>query len=129
MTVMPGIIDVHAHIQFSRAGKVMPKDYAYKLWLVHGITTIRDPGSMEGIDTIVAHARLSADNKISAPTIIPYAVAGANTPDEAHALVRRLKHIICDACRHHGNMRIVIPGERRTAIALSRHRRIPIIGK
>jgi len=91
MTVMPGIIDVHAHIQFSRAGKVMPKDYAYKLWLVHGITTIRDPGSMEGIDTIVAHARLSADNKISAPTIIPYAVAGANTPDEAHALVRRLK--------------------------------------
>jgi len=69
----------------------MPKDYVYKLWLAHGITTVRDPGSTEGIDTIVAHARLSAENKIAAPTIIPYAVAAANTPDEAHALVRRLK--------------------------------------
>jgi imidazolonepropionase-like amidohydrolase len=90
MTVMPGIVDAHAHIQFSRGGKAMPKDYAYKLWLAHGITTIRDPGSTEGIDTIVAHAKLSAENKISAPTIMPYAVAGANAPDEAHALVRRL---------------------------------------
>jgi imidazolonepropionase-like amidohydrolase len=91
MTVMPGIIDVHGHIQFSRGGKAMPKDYVYKLWLAHGITTVRDPGSTEGIDTIVAHAKLSAENKIAAPTIIPYAVAAANTPEEAHALVRRLK--------------------------------------
>jgi imidazolonepropionase-like amidohydrolase len=91
MTVMPGIIDVHGHIQFSRGGKAMPKDYVYKLWLAHGITTIRDPGSTEGIDTIVAHAKLSAENRIAAPTIVPYAVAAANTPDEAHALVKRLK--------------------------------------
>jgi imidazolonepropionase-like amidohydrolase len=91
MYVMPGIIDVHAHIQFSRAGQQMPKDYAYKLWLGHGITTIRDPGSTEGIDTIVAHAKLSAANKIAAPTIVPYAVAGANSPEEARALVRRLE--------------------------------------
>src|ERR1044071_1988354 len=41
--------------------------------------------------SIVAHAKLSAENKIAAPTIMPYAVAGANTPDEAHALVKRLK--------------------------------------
>src|SRR4029450_10579301 len=33
MTVMPGIVDVHAHIQFNRGGKAMPKDYAYKLAL------------------------------------------------------------------------------------------------
>jgi imidazolonepropionase-like amidohydrolase len=91
MTVMPGIVDVHGHIQFSRGGKAMPKDYVYKLWLAHGITTVRDPGSTEGIDTIVAHARLSAENRISAPTIVPYAVAAANTSDEAHALVKRLK--------------------------------------
>ncbi|HEU4564114.1 MAG TPA: amidohydrolase family protein [Gemmatimonadaceae bacterium] len=91
MTVMPGIIDVHGHIQFSRAGKTMPKDYVYKLWLAHGITTIREPGSGEGIDTVVAHARLSAENRISAPTIIPYATAQANTPAEARELVRQLK--------------------------------------
>ena len=91
MTVMPGIIDMHAHIQFSRASKAMPKDYVYKLWLAHGITTIREPGSGEGIDTTVAHAKLSAENKIAAPTIIPYATAAANSVAEARTLVRRLK--------------------------------------
>src|SRR5664279_4203493 len=91
MYVMPGIIDVHSHIQFSRAGIAMPKDYEYKLLLASGSTTIRDPGSLEGIDTIVAHAKLSADNKIAAPTIIPYAVIEANTPAEGRAMVRQVK--------------------------------------
>jgi cytosine/adenosine deaminase-related metal-dependent hydrolase len=91
MYVLPGIIDVHSHIQFTRGGMSMPKDYEYKLLLASGITTIRDPGSLEGIDTIVAHAKLSAENKISAPTIIPYAAVGANTPAEARALVRLMK--------------------------------------
>jgi cytosine/adenosine deaminase-related metal-dependent hydrolase len=91
MYVMPGIIDVHGHIQFSRAGRGMPKDYVYKLWLAHGITTIRDPGSGEGIDTIVAHARLSAENRMAAPTIIPYAVPTGNNAAEARESVRDLK--------------------------------------
>ena len=91
MYVMPGIIDVHAHTQFTRGGKPMPRDYVYKLWLVHGITTIRDPGSMEGIDTMIAHARLSSDNRINAPSIVPYAVAAGNTPEEVRALIRQLK--------------------------------------
>lgn len=89
--VMPGIIDMHGHTQFERGSKPMPKDYVYKLWLGHGITTVRDPGSGEGIDTMVAHAKLSNENRISAPTIVPYATAGANTPEEARVLVRLLK--------------------------------------
>jgi cytosine/adenosine deaminase-related metal-dependent hydrolase len=91
MYVMPGIVDVHGHIQFSRAGRAMPKDYVYKLWLAHGITTIRDPGSGEGIDTIVAHARLSAENRVAAPTIIPYAVPTGSNAVEARESVRDLK--------------------------------------
>ena len=91
MTVMPGIIDVHVHVQFSRAGQPMPRDYVYKLLLAHGITTVRDPGSTEGIDTMVAQAKLSAENQIAAPTILPYATVGANTPAEARALVRQAK--------------------------------------
>lgn len=89
--VMPGIIDMHGHIQFTRGGKPLPKDYVYKLWLAHGITTVREPGSMDGIDTVVAHAKLSDENRINAPTIIPYATAGAATPAEARALIRSLK--------------------------------------
>ncbi len=92
MYVMPGIIDMHGHTQFSRAGEPMPKDYVYKLWLSHGITTVRDPGSGEGIDTIVHHAELSTANRMSAPTLIPAAtVAGVTTPGQARAEVRRLK--------------------------------------
>ncbi|MDB4908583.1 MAG: amidohydrolase [Gemmatimonadetes bacterium] len=90
MYVMPGIIDVHSHIQFSRSGP-MPKDYEYKLLLAHGITTIRDPGSGEGIDTMVAHARLSAENRITAPTIIPYATVAADNPTDVRAMIRRVK--------------------------------------
>jgi len=96
MYVMPGIIDVHGHVQFHSGGtpngEPFAKDYVYKLWLGHGITTIRDPGSLEGIDTIVAHARLSAENRIAAPTIIPYAVFdGPQTADSSRILVRQLK--------------------------------------
>ena len=92
MYVMPGIVDLHSHIMFSRNGEPMPRDYVYKLWLSHGITTIRDPGSGEGLDTVVAHAELSRDNRIDAPTIIPYRTfPGAATPDEAREKVRELQ--------------------------------------
>jgi amidohydrolase family protein len=91
MYVTPGIIDLHGHIHFSRNDIPWPKDYEYKLWLGHGITTIREPGSGEGTDTTVAHARLSADNRIAAPTIIPYITVEADTPDSARARVRRAK--------------------------------------
>jgi imidazolonepropionase-like amidohydrolase len=91
MYVTPGIIDLHGHIHFSRNNIPWPKDYVYKLWLGHGITTIREPGSGEGVDTTVAHAKLSAENRIAAPTIIPYATVEAETPDSARARVRRAK--------------------------------------
>lgn len=92
MYVTPGIIDLHGHTQFSRNGEPMPRDYVYKLWLAHGITTIRDPGSGEGLDTMVLHARLSAQNRIAAPTIVPYAaLPGAPTAAEARAAVRQIK--------------------------------------
>lgn len=91
MYVMPGIIDVHGHIMFSRNGEPLPKDYVYKLWLAHGITTVRDPGSGEGIDTIVHHARLSAENRLAAPTIIPYAVPNGDSPEEGRQSVRTLQ--------------------------------------
>src|SRR5687767_4003491 len=91
MYVMPGIVDMHGHIHFSRNRQAMPKDYVYKLWLGHGITTIREPGSGEGTDTTVAHARLSAENRIAAPTIIPYVAVEADSPDSARARVRRAK--------------------------------------
>ena len=91
MYVTPGIVDLHGHIHFGRNRIPWPKDYVYKLWLGHGITTVREPGSGEGIDTTVAHARMSSENRIAAPTIIPYATVEADSPDSARARIRRAK--------------------------------------
>ena len=48
MYVLPGLVDCHAHIGGFAQGT--PAEYVYKLWMAHGVTTIRDPGSMNGVD-------------------------------------------------------------------------------
>src|SRR5438874_3832162 len=44
--------------------------------MAHGITTIRDPGSMNGLDWVLDEKKLSFENKITAPRIFAYAVFG-----------------------------------------------------
>jgi adenine deaminase len=41
MFAMPGLIDMHGHIGGSAQGT--PAEYVFKLWMAHGITTIREP--------------------------------------------------------------------------------------
>ncbi|MDH5805034.1 MAG: amidohydrolase, partial [Gemmatimonadota bacterium] len=48
MYVMPGFVDLHAHQGGIPQGT--PAEYVHKLWLGHGVTTIRDPGSGNGVD-------------------------------------------------------------------------------
>src|SRR5699024_10799303 len=40
--IMPGFVDTHAHIGGINQG--VPAEYVHKLWLAHGVTTIREPG-------------------------------------------------------------------------------------
>src|ERR1700692_2599852 len=40
--VLPGLIDVHAHVQDERGGIPQPQEYESKIWLACGITTVRD---------------------------------------------------------------------------------------
>ena len=40
--ILPGFIDTHVHIG-GRSQGASP-DYVFKLWMAHGITTIREPG-------------------------------------------------------------------------------------
>ena len=47
MYVLPGFIDMHGHIGGSSQGA--EPDYVFKLWLAHGVTTVREPGG-RGID-------------------------------------------------------------------------------
>ncbi len=68
--LLPGFVDVHAH--FGGDAQGVPAEYVAKLWLGHGITTIREPGSFNGIDWVLAHQARSEKNLIAAPRIVPY---------------------------------------------------------
>jgi imidazolonepropionase-like amidohydrolase len=68
--VLPGFIDMHGHLGGS--AKDVPAEYVLKLWLSHGITTVREPGSFQGLEWTVRQQQLSERNAIAAPRIIPY---------------------------------------------------------
>lgn len=70
MYVLPGFIDLHAHI--GRAETGAPAEFVYKLWLAHGVTTIREAGSFNGIDWTLRERDRSAKNAIVAPRIFVY---------------------------------------------------------
>ncbi len=91
MYLLPGLIDMHGHIGGMAQGT--PAEYVFKLWMAHGITTIRDPGSGNGLDWVLEEKKLSADNKITAPRIFAYTTFGQGakqpitTPEQAIAWV------------------------------------------
>jgi hypothetical protein len=93
--VLPGLIDMHGHIGGDEQG--VTAEYVYKLWLAHGITTVRDPGCGNGIEWCASEARRSAANAITAPRIFPYAFFGMGreapmtTPEQARQWVREMK--------------------------------------
>jgi imidazolonepropionase-like amidohydrolase len=68
--ILPGFIDMHGHIGGSADD--IPAEYVFKLWLAHGITTVREPGSFNGLDWVLDHVERSKSNQIVAPRLIPY---------------------------------------------------------
>jgi len=92
MFALPGLIDVHAHIGGTAQGT--PAEYVFKLWMAHGITTIRDPSAGNGLDWVLDEKKKSAENLITAPRIFAYTAfgQGSKTPivtaDQARAWVQ-----------------------------------------
>ena len=91
MYLLPGFIDMHGHIGGVSQGANW--DYVFKLWLAHGVTTVREP-SGRSRDWALDLKRKSEKNEIIAPRIVQYTGFGAgakngiNTPEEARAWVR-----------------------------------------
>ncbi|HVG10870.1 MAG TPA: amidohydrolase family protein [Thermoanaerobaculia bacterium] len=91
MYALPGLIDMHGHIGGKEQGTTA--EYVFKLWMGHGITTIRDPGSGNGLEWTLEHKAKSAKNEITAPRIEAYVFFGMGrdkpflTPDEARKWV------------------------------------------
>ena len=74
MYVLPGFIDMHGHIGGVSQGT--PAEYVFKLWMGHGITTIRDPGCGNGLEFCLDHKARSDRNEITAPRIEAYTFFG-----------------------------------------------------
>jgi imidazolonepropionase-like amidohydrolase len=81
--VLPGFIDAHAHLgtpSHAPAGALTDPEYVLKLWLAHGITTVRDPGAMMGLAWTLRHRELAEAGEISAPRMRVHAFFPPSTP-------------------------------------------------
>jgi hypothetical protein len=79
MYLMPGFIDMHGHIG---GGQAPNAEYVFKLWMGHGITTIRDPSAGNGLDWVLDQKQKSAKNLITAPRILAYTVFGQGSKEK-----------------------------------------------
>jgi imidazolonepropionase-like amidohydrolase len=89
MYILPGLINLHAHIHDSRGSQPLPFEYLYKLWLACGITSIRDVGS--NTRKTIEERRKSQEGLIAAPRLFLYMRAGGRTPEEARRSVQEIK--------------------------------------
>lgn len=86
MYVLPGFIDMHAHS--GEGSKASSVEYCFKLWLAHGVTTLRGV-PLGPNDWVVEHRERSRRNEIVAPNIVNYQRPGSvRTPEAARAWVR-----------------------------------------
>jgi len=105
MYVLPGFIDMHGHIG---GGQAPFAEYVFKLWMAHGITTIRDPSAGNGLTWVLDHKKKSEQNTITAPRIKAYTVFGAgakepiSTPEQARAWVVENKNKGADGIKFFG---------------------------
>ena len=73
MYVMPGFVDLHTHI--GGVPKAPEAEYTFKLWMGHGVTTVRDAGG-GARDWILRERDRSRSNEIVAPRIVAYGRPG-----------------------------------------------------
>jgi hypothetical protein len=106
MYLMPGFVDMHGHIGGSAQGA--NAEYVFKLWMAHGITTMRDPSCGNGLDWVLEHKERSAKNEITAPRINAYTAFGMGseepivTAEQAVAWVRKNKENGADGIKFFG---------------------------
>ena len=74
MYALPGFIDMHGHIGGIEQGT--SAEYVFKLWMAHGITTIRDPSAGNGLEWVLDQKRKSEKDSITAPRIYAYTSFG-----------------------------------------------------
>ncbi|HSL68714.1 MAG TPA: amidohydrolase family protein, partial [Longimicrobiales bacterium] len=106
--LVPGLVEMHAHLP-ANGGELGEHalDYVYRIYLGHGVTTVRDAGTGAGLEKMTEQRRLSAANQIVAPRLVlcqrwPLPLRKWNegdTPDKARALVRQFKQLGADCVK------------------------------
>jgi imidazolonepropionase-like amidohydrolase len=106
--VIPGLVEMHAHLPPARSD-FGPRglDLAYRLYLGHGVTTVRDAGSGAGLALLTDHRRRAEANQLVAPRLVlcqrwPLPLRRwdvGNTPDKARAMVREFKALGADCVK------------------------------
>ena len=95
MYVLPGFVDVHGHN--GDPEKAPNAGYGYRLWLAHGVTSVRGVSLYFGANSAMALSdrQRSRDNSIVAPRLFAYLALGdgwsggdVSTPEQARAWVR-----------------------------------------
>ncbi len=91
MYLLPGFVDMHGHIGGNSQGA--NPEYVFKLWMAHGVTTIRQPSGRK-VKEVNELKRKSDAHKIVAPRIFGYTGFGQGakktivTPEDARTWVR-----------------------------------------
>ncbi|MFP4091664.1 MAG: amidohydrolase family protein [Cyclobacteriaceae bacterium] len=106
MYLLPGFVDMHGHIGGLAQGT--PAEYVFKLWMGHGITTIRDPSCGNGLEWVLDQKAKSDKNQITAPRIEAYPFFGqgledgVNSPEQARSWVRSIAEKEADGIKFFG---------------------------
>lgn len=99
--ILPGFINSHGHLHSTESGEagrgpVVPAQYVAKLWLAHGITSVRELGNGRPANWLVDIAKRAERNEILAPRIYPYPFFGArdfgtevSTPADAREFIKK----------------------------------------
>ena len=105
---LPGFVDAHAHIGTigqGLTGPLTPPEYIFKLWLAHGITTVRETGATMGLKWTLDHKRRSERGEIAAPRLIVHSMFPGGTvtdPEAARDWVRSVKRQGADGVKLRG---------------------------
>jgi imidazolonepropionase-like amidohydrolase len=105
--VMPGLVEMHTHLPPGSSLGPRSLDFVYRLYLGHGVTTVRDAGSGAGLRVLTEQRRLSDANSLPAPRLIlcqrwPLPLRewdAGNTPDKARLMVREFKALGADCIK------------------------------
>lgn len=106
--VVPGLVEMHAHLPPLRSDMgAHGLEYAYRLYLGHGVTTVRDAGTGGGLKLMAEQRAQSAAHSLVAPRLVlcqrwPLPLRRwdvGNTPEKARAMVREFKALGADCIK------------------------------